>query len=161
MVSALALTPTAPFALLALSMFLMGFGMGAIFPTLSIASQNAVEIRDLGITTALITFFRTLGYAIALALYSTIFNSIVADRLATKLPNGTDGTTDLLKLIGTPIKIEESAPLVREAITSSITDGIVRIFWLALPLAVLALVMTFRLQARELSRTVVATPIAD
>ena len=156
-VSALALTPTAPFALLALSMFLMGFGMGAIFPTLSIASQNAVEIRDLGITTALITFFRTLGYAIALALYSTIFNSIVADRLATKLPNGADGATDLLKLIGTPEKIAASAPLVREAITSSITDGIVRIFWLAIPLAVLAFLMTFRLQARELSRTVVAT----
>ncbi len=159
--SAFALTPSSPFAILAVSMFLIGLGMGAVLPTVNIAAQNAVEIRDLGVTTALVTFFRTLGGAVALALYSTIFNSVVADRLATKLPSSAGGATDLLKMIGTPQAIEVSAPLVREAITSSITDGVVRVFWIAIPVAAVVFVMAFRLPARELRKTVLATPIAE
>jgi len=160
-VSALALTPTSPFWILAASMFMIGLGMGAVLPTVNIASQNAVEIRDLGVTTALVTFFRTLGGAVALALYSTIFNSVVADRLASKLPSSASGPTDLLEIIGTPEAIEASAPAIREAITSSITDGIVRVFWIAIPVAAVALLMTFRLQARELRETVSATPVGE
>ncbi len=160
-VSAFALTPTSPFAILAVSMLLIGLGMGALMPTISIASQNAVEIRDLGVTTALVTFFRTLGGAVALALYSTIFNSVVADRLAAKLPNSASASTDLLKMIGTPKAIEASAPAIRDAITSSITDGIVVVFWIAIPVAAVALLMSFRLPARELRKTVLATPVAE
>lgn len=151
--AATGISPSSDYLVIAMAMGLIGLGMGATLPTISIASQNAVGIRDLGITTALSTFFRTLGGAVALALYSTIFNSVVADRLIQRLPSGTKFSGNLSAIIGTPKAIEGSDPLVRDAIVHSITDGIVWIFVIAVPIALVAFVMTFFLQERTLRRT--------
>lgn len=149
-VTALGIASSSEFLVIAIAMGLIGLGMGAVLPAISIASQNAVEIRDLGITTALSTFFRTLGGAVALALYSTVFNSVVADRLRQRLPSGTKFTGNLSTIIGTPSAIEGSDPAVRDAIVHSITDGIVRIFVISIPIALAAWVMTFFLRERTL-----------
>lgn len=151
--AATGISPSSDYLVLAIAMGLMGLGMGATLPTISIASQNAVGIRDLGITTALSTFFRTLGGAVALALYSTIFNSIVADRLVARLPSGTGFSGNLSSIIGTPLAIKSANPLVRDAIVSSITDGIVIIFVIAIPIAVMAFVAAFFLEERTLRQT--------
>lgn len=158
--AALAISPTAKYAMIATAMALIGLGMGATFPTLSIASQNAVGIRDLGITTALITFFRTLGGAVALALYSTVFNSVVIDQLGHRLPSGTKFSGNLSAVIGTPSAIEAAEPAVREAIVRSITDGIQMVFVIAIPIALIAFVMTFFLQERTLRQTGALTQYA-
>ncbi|MHB1089719.1 MAG: MDR family MFS transporter [Ilumatobacteraceae bacterium] len=141
------------YLMIATAMGLIGLGMGATLPAISIAAQNAVQIRDLGITTALTTFFRTLGGAVALALYSTVFNSVVADRLRQRLPSGTKFSGNLSTIIGTPADIERADPLVRDAIVHSITDGIVRIFMISIPIALLAVVAALFLQERTLRNT--------
>lgn len=140
------------YLVIAIGMGLIGLGMGATLPAIGIASQNAVEIRDLGITTALGTFFRTLGGAVALAVYSTVFNSVVADRLSQRLPSGTEFSGNLSAIIRTPAAIEGSAPLVRDAIVHSITDGVVWIFVISIPIALVAFVVSFFLQERTLQR---------
>lgn len=152
-IAAAGVSPSSGYLVIAVAMGLIGLGMGAVLPTISIASQNAVEIRDLGITTALVTFFRSLGGAVALALYSTVFNSIVADRLRQGLPSGTKFSGNLSAVIGTPSAIENSEPAVRDAIVHSITDGVVRVFVIAIPIALVAFVMTFFLQERTLRQT--------
>lgn len=151
--AALTVSPSSKYVLIATAMGLIGLGMGATFPTLSIASQNAVEIRDLGITTALVTFFRTLGGAVALALYSTVFNSVVIDRLSQSLPSEAGFSGDLSSIIGTPSAIERADPLIRDAIVGSITDGIVVIFVIAVPIALVAFLMTFFLEDRTLRQS--------
>lgn len=151
--AAMDVSPSSDYLVIAIAMGLVGLGMGATLPTISIASQNAVGIRDLGITTALSTFFRTLGGAVALALYSTVFNSVVADRLIQRLPSGTEFSGDLSSIIGTPSAIERADPLVRDAIVSSITDGIVVIFVIAVPIALVAFLMAFFLEERILRQT--------
>lgn len=160
-IAALSISPTASYLVMAIAMGLIGLGMGSTFPTLSIASQNAVGIRDLGITTALVTFFRTLGGAVALALYSTVFNSVVIDRLNNRLPSGTDFTGNLSALIGTPVAIEGADPLVRDAIVNSITDGIAVIFVIAIPIALVAFVITFFMEERTLRQTGALTQSAE
>lgn len=151
--TAMGLASSSEYLVIATAMGLIGLGMGATLPAISIASQNAVEIRDLGIVTALSTFFRTLGGAVALALYSTVFNSVVADRLRQRLPSGSNFTGNLSTIIGTPSAIEGADPIVRDAITHSITDGIVLIFVIAIPIALVTWVMTFFLQERTLRST--------
>lgn len=59
---------------LLLPMALMGIASGAVFTTTSIAAQNAVEFSDLGVATATIMFFRSLGGSIALAVFGTVLN---------------------------------------------------------------------------------------
>ncbi len=45
-------------------MFITGSGMGLLMQTLVMATQSAVETRDLGIATSSIMFFRTMGGAV-------------------------------------------------------------------------------------------------
>lgn len=44
--------------------FVVGFGLGCFMQTTVVATQNAVDIRELGVATSAVTFFRTLGGAI-------------------------------------------------------------------------------------------------
>ncbi|MFA5774969.1 MAG: MDR family MFS transporter [Ilumatobacteraceae bacterium] len=151
--AAQSISPSATYTFIAVAMGLIGLGIGATFPTLSIASQNAVGIRDLGITTALITFFRTLGGAVALALYSTVFNSVVIDRLKERLPSGSGFSGNLSSIIGTPAAIENADPVIRQAIVNSITDGIVVVFLIAIPIALVAFILSFLMEERTLRQT--------
>ncbi|MCC4909293.1 MDR family MFS transporter [Microbacterium sp. cx-59] len=61
---------------LAGAMLLLGLGLGQLMQTLTIASQNAVGLRDMGVATSASTFFRqiggTLGTAILLSLLFTL-----------------------------------------------------------------------------------------
>ena len=61
----------------------MGFGVASVFTMTSIATQNAVEFRDLGVATATIMFFRTLGGSIGLAAFGTILNATVRAEIPT------------------------------------------------------------------------------
>ncbi|WP_349898920.1 MDR family MFS transporter [Parafrigoribacterium soli] len=65
-----------PFLFVAGGMLLIGLGLGQLMQTLTIASQNAVGLRDMGVATSASTFFRqiggTLGTAVMLSLLFTI-----------------------------------------------------------------------------------------
>ena len=50
-----------PFWMLLLGELLLGLGLGQLMQTLTIAAQNSVEPRDMGVATSSATFFRQLG----------------------------------------------------------------------------------------------------
>jgi MFS family permease len=52
--------------------FALGIGLGPLFPTATIAVQNAVDPRDLGIATATLAFLRTFGGAIGVTLLGAV-----------------------------------------------------------------------------------------
>jgi EmrB/QacA subfamily drug resistance transporter len=53
-------------------MLAVGVGVGALFPTLTVSVQNAVDPRDLGIGTATLGFLRSLGGAIGVAVLGAV-----------------------------------------------------------------------------------------
>src|SRR6478752_6292970 len=59
------------------AMLFIGLGLGQLMQTLTIASQNSVGLRDMGVATSASTFFRhiggTLGTAVLLSLLFTLF----------------------------------------------------------------------------------------
>jgi EmrB/QacA subfamily drug resistance transporter len=60
-----------------LGMFLVGLGLGQLMQTLTIASQNAVGPRDIGVATSASTFFRQIGGTLGVAvLFSVLFTRI-------------------------------------------------------------------------------------
>ncbi|MDN4613765.1 MDR family MFS transporter [Leifsonia sp. F6_8S_P_1B] len=67
------------------AMLLIGLGLGQLMQTLTIASQNSVGLRDMGVATSASTFFRqiggTLGTAVLLSLLFTVFPSNLANSL--------------------------------------------------------------------------------
>jgi len=63
---------------------ILGMGMGLVLPNITTAVQNAVAIGDLGVATATMAFFRSLGGAFGVALSGTI----LAGTLHAALPQG-------------------------------------------------------------------------
>ena len=70
------------------AMLLIGLGLGQLMQTLTIASQNSVGLRDMGVATSASTFFRqiggTLGTAVLLSLLFTVFPTNIQTALADK-----------------------------------------------------------------------------
>lgn len=62
---------------LMIGMLIVGSGLGLMMQTLTIASQNAVEARQMGVATAGATFFRQIGGTLGTAvLFSVLFGKI-------------------------------------------------------------------------------------
>ena len=61
---------------------LVGLGIGTALPLFTIAVQNAVPYRVMGIATSSVQFFRSIGAAVGLA----VFGSVMASRFASELP---------------------------------------------------------------------------
>jgi EmrB/QacA subfamily drug resistance transporter len=66
----------------------LGGGMGLVMPNLTTAVQNAVAVGDLGVATATMAFFRSLGGAFGVALSGTL----LAGTLRATLPAGSFGS---------------------------------------------------------------------
>lgn len=70
------------------AMLLIGLGLGQLMQTLTIASQNSVGLRDMGVATSASTFFRqiggTLGTAVLLSLLFTVFPTNIQNALGDK-----------------------------------------------------------------------------
>ena len=145
-------TSTSPYLVLALAMLLIGLGVGTTMPTLSIAGQNVAEPQDLGISTASLNFFRSLGSSIGLAVYGTVFNSTVRHGLTGRLPSGTN-RGDILDIIREPKKLQALPLAVRSAVTSSIGEGVARVFTYGLIVTAFALLFAVRLREAPLRKT--------
>lgn len=62
-----------------IGMFMIGLGLGQLMQTLTIASQNSVGPRDIGVATSSSTFFRQIGGTLGVAiLFSVLFSRIPA-----------------------------------------------------------------------------------
>ena len=55
-----------------LLVMLYGLGVGALFPTLTVAVQNAADPRDMGSATATLAFLRSLGSALGVAVIGAV-----------------------------------------------------------------------------------------
>ncbi|SFR55636.1 MDR family MFS transporter [Microbacterium azadirachtae] len=71
-----------------IGMFVVGLGLGQLMQSLVMASQNAVEARDMGVATSAATFFRqiggTLGTAIMLSILFTLLPTNIVHSMADK-----------------------------------------------------------------------------
>ena len=67
-----ALAPYLNFAAAQVLVLGVGLGLGPLFPTTTVAVQNAVDPRDLGIATGTLAFVRTFGSALGVAAFGAI-----------------------------------------------------------------------------------------
>jgi EmrB/QacA subfamily drug resistance transporter len=71
------LTADKPVIWIMVGMFFIGLGLGQLMQTLTIASQNSVGPRDIGVATSSSTFFRQIGGTLGVAvLFSVLFSRI-------------------------------------------------------------------------------------
>ncbi len=121
---------------------LNGFGLGLIFPNLTLTVQNASAFSDLGIATSTANFFRSMGgafgAAVAGALLTTHLDRELLDRL------GSDRLADLggaQGLIRSPRVVRDFAADIRTPVVEAVSASVSDIIWRALPVMVIVLVL--------------------
>ncbi|WP_083403588.1 MDR family MFS transporter [Curtobacterium sp. MCBA15_001] len=83
-----------PLWFLMVGMFLIGLGLGQLMQSITLASQNSVQPRDMGVATSSATFFRQIGGTLGTAvLLSILFSVMPANILSATADKGnlTDG----------------------------------------------------------------------
>ena len=69
--------PALPYWAMSIGMFLVGFGLGQLLQTTTVATQNAVEPKNIGVATSSVVFFRQMGGTLG----ATVFLSILFSRV--------------------------------------------------------------------------------
>lgn len=82
------LSPDAGQLDVSLKMILVGLGLGPTIPLYTLAVQNAVELRQIGVATSTATFSRSMGATIGIAIIGTVFASTLATRMQHELGGG-------------------------------------------------------------------------
>ena len=75
-----------PYGLAIVYIVSLGFGLGFTFPSFTIAVQNSVEHRYLGVATSALQFYRAIGGALGLAVLGAYMTNRFRSQLTEKLP---------------------------------------------------------------------------
>ena len=73
-----------------IGMFLIGLGLGQLMQTLTLASQNSVEPRDMGVATSSSTFFRQIGGTLGTAVLLSVLFAVMPNNITTAMQNEND-----------------------------------------------------------------------
>ncbi len=146
------ISPTSPFWYVALSSFVLGFGLGNVMQVLLLAVQNSVSPRQMGAATSTSTFFRSIGGTIGTAVFGAIFTAQLATQLASKLPPGTEAA---LAASGRSIEtstanIAALPPAIHEPVVYAFSDAINHTFLFAVPVLLAAFVLSLFLKESPL-----------
>ena len=71
-----------PLWAMSISMVIIGMGLGQLMQTLTLAAQNAVEPRDIGVATSSTMFFRQMGGTLGVAVFISLLFNNLPDRIA-------------------------------------------------------------------------------
>ncbi|CAB4768957.1 MAG: DHA2 family efflux MFS transporter permease subunit [Actinobacteria bacterium] len=129
-------------------MILLGFGTAAVFTTTSIASQNAVDFSDLGVTTATVMFFRSLGGSFGLAIFGTMLNSTIRSEIPKRVPSlVADNASSIIR---SPEQISKLPLASKQAVVDSLAMGVSRIYWVCGGVMIIALLLALVLREQPL-----------
>lgn len=91
-------------------MALLGIGLGMVMPVLTLAVQNTVEFRHMGVATSGATLFRSIGGSLGVAAFGALFSHGLQSRITQALPAG----TELPPALG-PAAVHQLPDAVRDA----------------------------------------------
>ncbi|MCP3936803.1 MAG: MFS transporter [Actinomycetia bacterium] len=135
---------------------LAGLSMGTAFPTMTTATQNSLELPDLGAGTAAINFFRTLGQTVGVGAYGALLTARIKGEL-----DDLAGSIDVDELLSTPDEIQSLEPQLREAVEHAVAVASNSIFWAAVPIMAAACVAMWFLPELELRTTTALAAQSD
>jgi hypothetical protein len=73
-----------------LGMFGIGLGLGQLMQTLTLAAQNSVSPRDIGVATSAATFFRQIGGTMGTAVLLSVLFTLMPTNITTAMQNESD-----------------------------------------------------------------------
>ncbi len=124
-------------------MFILGAGVGMIMQNLVLVVQNTVEVTHLGVATSTVTFFRSLGGTVGVAVMGSVLGTVVAQYIR----DGTGALSPANQAVaaetlgdGTIPQVSLLPAALRVVVESAYGIGVGNVFLLMVPLAVITLV---------------------
>ena len=152
-----------PFALEALSMLVLGMGIGGVMQVLVIIVQNGVPHSELGVATSGATFFRSIGGSFGTAIFGAIFSNVLVGNLIRHL-HGTSLPPGFSSADATPALLSHLPAAVHAAFVAGYAESIQTVFIVAVPIAALAFLATWlipQVELRQWPGADTAVPAAD
>jgi MFS family permease len=108
----------------------IGICTGASMPVSTTAIQNSVDVQDMGVATSLSVLCRSLGSTISLAAFGSLLNAQVLGKVKDEY-------------IQKPRLINELPEPIRSETITAVSDAIVLIYQVAIPLAIVAFLFAY------------------
>jgi EmrB/QacA subfamily drug resistance transporter len=135
----------------ALSMLVLGMGLGGVMQVLVIIVQNGVPHSELGVATSGATFFRSIGGSFGTAIFGAIFSNVLIGNLASHL-HGVSLPSGFSAADVTPAALAHLPAAVHTGFVAGYAESIQTVFLIAVPIAVLAFLATWLIPQVELKQ---------
>lgn len=123
-------------------LLLNGFGLGLLFPNLTLTVQNASAFEDLGIATSTSNFFRSMGGAFGAAVAGAILTNRLDDELLSSLgPERLGDVGGAEGLIRSPRVVKDFPIDLRLPVIEAVSESVVSIVWRTLPIMLIVLAL--------------------
>ncbi len=140
-------------------MVVLGIGLGFVMQVIVLAVQSSVPARDMGVATANVNFFRSVGGSIGVAVFGALFNTQLTSQLARLLPP--DAAAQLADLgRGGAAAIAQLPEATQAAYVQGVAGSLTTVFGWAVPVVVVAFAISWLLPALELRGTGIAEELA-
>jgi EmrB/QacA subfamily drug resistance transporter len=140
-------------------MLILGVGIGLVMQILITAVQNAVNPADVGAATAGSNFFRSIGGSFGTAVFGAIFTNELPRQLAAGLKSSHYSGTLPPASQWTPSKLRTLPAQALDVIVHAISSSIGHIYLLAIPVGVVAVLLSLTLPEVKLRTSL--HPVAD
>jgi hypothetical protein len=128
-----------------LDILVFGIGLGLFMQVLTLVVQNAVPMKELGVATSSVTFFRSMGGAIGASALGAVLTAGISAELPRYLPPAAVavGGNKVGALIGSPAQLDalkRTHPAIHEGIIQAYSHAIDRLFLVAVPVSALSVI---------------------
>ena len=135
----------------ALSMLVLGMGLGGVMQVLVIIVQNGVPHSELGVATSGATFFRSIGGSFGVAIFGAIFSNVLVGNLASHL-HGVSLPAGFSPADVTPAGLGHLPAAVHAGFVAGYAESIQTVFLIAVPIALLAFLGSWLIPQVELKQ---------
>jgi EmrB/QacA subfamily drug resistance transporter len=126
-------------------MVVLGVGLGLVMQVMVLVTQNSVDRSVLGVATATVSFFRSVGGSVGIAVFGALFTSGLAHNLSHDLPAGV--AARLGAAGGGSLQTVATLPPDQQlAYKTAFADALTTVFSYAFPIMVVAFLLTWLLQ---------------
>jgi len=131
-----------------LDILVFGLGLGLFMQVLTLVVQNAVPMKQMGVGTSAVTFFRSMGGAIGASALGAVLTAGIAAEFPRYLPRadlatGGNNASKVAQLIQSPAVLDalkRTNPALHEGIIQAYAHAIDRLFIAAVPVSVLSVI---------------------
>ncbi len=133
------------------TMLVTGLGLGMVMQVLVIAVQNAVDHKDLGVSTSAATLFRLMGGSVGTAALGALFSSRLAIHLRETLPVGSSSSQSVNSI--SPRMLQAMSPEIRAGYAQAFTLSLQTVFLTATGIALAGFALAWLMPDRKLRNT--------